>query len=151
MWAASMTELLVESLPGKLRPRGAKVLRHLPASSVPMGNTSVPWQTPCCQTLQKSGSFRCHDVPYIPCLAPFQVTQRHLYAKAILQKPLGNCWWFLYSQPVHPSTLAILPPPVLVHRVENGDVLRKQLTRLSLQEDFCLGHSRWGRWPSLTK
>lgn len=91
IWAPSVTELLLESLLGKLRPRAAKVLRHLPASSEPMGNTLVPWQTllhlSCCQMQQMSRCLRCLDVPYVPCLAPFQVTQRHLYAKAILQKP----------------------------------------------------------------
>lgn len=148
-----MTELLLESLLEKLSPRAAKVLRHSPSSSVRMGNTLSALtdsllHPSCCQILQTSISLRCLDVP---CLALFQVTQRHFHAKIILQKPLGNCWWSLYSQPVQPFTLAIFPPPVLVHRVETSHVLCKQLAWLSLQEDFCFRNSGCGRWLSLTK
>lgn len=105
LWAASVTEVLLESLSGKLTPWATRVLKHLPASLVSMADISVPWwtllQPSCCQTLRTSGSLRCFYISYVPCLALFQVTLLH--AKTILQNPLGKAAgdFYIFNQYIH--------------------------------------------------
>lgn len=77
LWAASITELPLESLPGKLTYWAATLLKHLPDSSLPTAKMLVTWWTlasSCCQTLKIYGSLRCLHVPHVPCLMPFQVS-----------------------------------------------------------------------------
>lgn len=91
-WATSVIELLLESLPEKLRPGAVNILRYPPASSVPW---AIPWHLKrqlhptCCQTLQVPGSFRYLADPYVLCFASFQMTQEHLQVKAVLGEALS--------------------------------------------------------------
>lgn len=103
-----------------------------------MGNTLAPQQTATSQ-LKVSGSFGCLDNPCVSHLAPFQVTQEHLHAKAVLEEAPRNWWWFLHPQQVCPGVLAILPLSFLLHRVEKRDVLCKQLTMLRIQRILAVG------------
>lgn len=109
-WAASGTELLLESLPEKLRFWAAEVLRHSPDSSVPW---AIPWHLNrlcCIWAAVKPCKFLDPLDALMTLLSLILLHFKwHLHAKAILQEALRNWWWFLYPQPVHPVTLAILP------------------------------------------
>lgn len=77
VWAASIKELLSESLPGKLMHWAATILKQFPYSSLPTVNMLVTWWTlasSCCQTLKTHESLRCLRIPHVPCLALFQVS-----------------------------------------------------------------------------